>query len=98
VVGGLLMFALPLVADKRMDGIEAMKLSVETLKDEWLMAAVFSLVLGLIATVGLLACGVGILVAGPVILLAEALLYRAYFPEAAAAPAAPPAPSEPPSA
>jgi hypothetical protein len=98
VLVGLLLFTFPLIADRRMDGIEAMKLSVETLKDEWLMAAVFSLVLGLIATVGLLACGVGILVAGPVILLAEALLYRAYFPEAAAAPAASPAPPEPPSA
>ncbi len=92
VVGGLLMFALPLVADKRMDGIEAMKLSFETLKDEWLMAGVFWLVMGLIAMGGAIVCGVGLLVAGPVILLAQALLYRAYFPETATVPAPPPPP------
>jgi uncharacterized membrane protein len=95
VASGLLMFALPLVADRKMDGIEAMKLSFETLKDEWLMAGVFCLVLTLIATVGMLACGVGILVAGPIILLGQALLYRAYFPETAAPAGEAPAPDAP---
>lgn len=89
VVGGLLLFTFPLIADgKGNDGIEALKLSFETLQGELLMAAVFYLVQSVIATAGLLFCGVGIFVAGPIIVLAQALLYRGYFPEQSAAPPA----------
>ena len=89
VVGGLLLFTFPLIADgKCKDGIEALKLSFETLQSELVMAAVFYLVQSIIVTAGLLICGVGIFVAGPIIVLAQALLYRAYFPEQNAAPPA----------
>jgi hypothetical protein len=89
IVGGLLLFTFPSIADgKCKDGIEALKLSFETLQSELVMAAVFYLVQSLIATAGILFCGVGIFVAGPIIVLAQALLYRGYFPEQAAAPPA----------
>ena len=82
VIGGLLLFTFPLIADgKCKDGIEALKLSFETLQGELVMAAVFYLVQSVIVTAGILFCGVGIFVAGPIVLLAQALLYRAYFPE-----------------
>ncbi len=48
-------------------------------------AAVFYLVQSIIVTAGILFCGVGIFVAGPIVVLAQALLYRAYFPEKSAA-------------
>ena len=50
------------------------------------MAAVFYLVQSIIVTAGLLICGVGVFVAAPIIVLAQALLYRGYFPEQKAAP------------
>jgi len=87
VIGGLLLFTFPLIADgKCKDGLEAVKLSFETLQSELLMAAVFYLLQSIILTAGLLFCGIGVFVAGPIIVLAQALLYRGYFPEKAAAP------------
>ncbi len=61
---------------------------IKSLQSEILMAAVFYLVQSIIVTAGLLICGVGIFVAGPIIILAQALLYRGYFPEQKAAPPA----------
>ena len=87
IVAGLLLFTFPLIADgKCKDGIEALKLSFETLKSEWLMATAFVLVEAILMVAGILFCGVGLLVAAPIIVLAQALLYRGYFPEQAAAP------------
>jgi uncharacterized membrane protein len=91
VLGALWLFTFPLVADRRIDGVEAMRTSWNALKDEWLMALVFLLVLAVMMAVGLALCGVGVLVTGPVALLSLALLYRGYFPEAEPAPA--PAPT-----
>ena len=89
VIGGLLLFTFPLIADGKCgDGIEALKLSFETLQSELVMAAVFYLVQSIILTAGILFCGVGIFVAGPIIVLAQALLYRGYFPDGGAAPPA----------
>jgi uncharacterized membrane protein len=83
VVAGLWLFTFPLIADRRsLDGIEAMRTSWNTLQGELMMAAVFVLVLVLMTAVGLLLCGVGVLVAGPVAILSLALLYRGYFPDA----------------
>lgn len=85
VLGALWLFTFPLVADRRLDGVEAMRTSWNALKDEWLMALLFVLVLVLMIAAGLLLCGVGVLVAGPVAVLSLALLYRGYFPDAGVA-------------
>lgn len=94
IVAGLFLFAPLLVADRRMDGIEALKLSWNTLTGELLMATVFVLVLVLLNLAGMVLCVVGLLVTVPVSLLATAMLYRGYFPDGA--PVTPP-PLPPPS-
>jgi uncharacterized membrane protein len=81
VLAALWLFTFPLVADGRPDGIEAMRTSFNTLKDELLMALVFLLVLAVMMAVGLALCGVGLLVTAPVAVLSLALLYRGYFPD-----------------
>jgi hypothetical protein len=79
VVGGLLMFTMPLIVDRNMPATDAMKLSFETLKKDVVMAAVFFLVIGLCASIGFVACGIGIFFTFPVMPLAIAMLYRDYF-------------------
>ncbi len=72
VVAGLIILALPLVIDRRVKPIEAIKQSYEALKGEWVMATVYYFVVALVA--GLL---------GPITLpllpICVALLYREVF-------------------
>lgn len=79
VVGGLLMFTMPLIVDKNMPAVDAMKLSFETLKKEAVMAAVFFFVIGICAGIGGVACGIGAIFTFPVLPLSVAMLYRDYF-------------------
>jgi uncharacterized membrane protein len=79
IVGGLLMFTMPLVVDRNMPAVDAMKLSVETLKNDIVMATLFYLVIGLCAGIGAVACGIGIVFTIPVLPLAIAMLYRDHF-------------------
>lgn len=111
IAGGLLMLALPLVVDHRAGAVEAVGLSFSTLKSEWLMAAVFYLVLTVIYVIGAILCGLGLLVTLPVAMLSIAVVYRDNFlgtvpaqptmsypapPAGAAGPVAPtPAPAAP---
>lgn len=82
LIAGLLLFALPLVVDKRMGAIDAMKTSIEALKSQMWMAVAFSIVvLGLLSSVGMVLCCVGVLITGPLSILATAILYRDFFPE-----------------
>jgi hypothetical protein len=79
LVGGMLMFALPLVVDKRMGAMEAVSTSWEALKPEMVMAAVFLIVIQLVAGLGAILCGVGALFTAPLAPLSIALLYRDFF-------------------
>lgn len=92
VVGGLLMFAMPLIVDRNMAPVDAMKLSFETLKKDVAMAAIFYFVIGLCASIGGVACGIGAVFTFPVMPLAIAMVYRDYFgaPATDAAPVATP--------
>lgn len=81
LVMGLLLFAIPLVVDKRMEAVPAITLSLDTLKPQMGMAFVFALVVGLLGGVGALLCGVGVLITGPLALLSAAVLYNDFFPE-----------------
>jgi hypothetical protein len=78
---GLLMFTIPLVVDARLGATEAMSASWNALKDQMLMAVLFLIVIGLLAGAGVLLCFVGVLVTGPLAILALALLYRDFFPQ-----------------
>lgn len=94
VVLGLWMFSIPLVVDRGMEGVSAMRESWNALRGQWAMAAIFAFVVGLIGGVGILLCGVGVLFTAPIAILSSALLYRDFFPEDAAAggPSYPPSP------
>jgi hypothetical protein len=79
IVYGMTMFAAPLVADRRMQGLDAIKLSVETLKSQAVMAVLFYVVASIIGGLGLLACCIGVLFTYPVYVLCIALTYRDFF-------------------
>ncbi len=57
----------------------ALKISFETLKRDWLQAALFVLVLGFIAVSGTFACGIGYLATAPIAFLSIAAQYRRVF-------------------
>lgn len=75
VVGGLLMFAIPLVVDKKAEPLDAVRQSFEMLKSQWLMATLFYFVATLVGIVGVILCGVGLILTLPMFLLSVALLY-----------------------
>ena len=79
VVYALLIFVYPLIMDRRMDFWPAIEASFEKTKDDWLGWSVFMLLIGLVNVAGMIACGVGILVTGPVTCIAMALAYRDIF-------------------
>ncbi len=79
VVGALLVFVFPLVMDRRMDFWPAIQASFDKTKENWLGWSVFMLLIGLLYMAGSIACGVGVLVTGPIFFIATALAYRDNF-------------------
>jgi uncharacterized membrane protein len=79
VAQGLMMFTIPLVVDQRLSAVEALSKSFETLKPHAVMATVFALVVGLVAGLGGILCGVGALFTFPLFPLSVAILYRNFF-------------------
>jgi len=88
IVAGLTMFTIPLMLDQKLAPMDALKRSVEILKTQWLMAACFVFVAMLIAEIGAMACGIGMLFTIPVAYLAIALCYRDLGMDAGSIPAA----------
>lgn len=82
VACGLLMFALPLVADARLPATSAISLSFDSLKGRWLQASVFHLLAALVGMLGALACGVGIIFTLPIYVMAVTLAYQETFGKA----------------
>ena len=81
IAGALLMFAVPLVMDRRMDAMAAIGTSVRTLGTDFLNAVIFYILLSLILFAGLLVCCVGIIVTLPLFYLAISIVYRDFFPD-----------------
>jgi len=79
-ISGMLMFTLPLVVDARLKAVDAISTSWKTLKDQWLLATVFALVLWTLQIVGMMFCGLGSIVTFPLSILSQAILYRGFFP------------------
>jgi len=79
------MFTLPLVADKGMNFWPAMSLSRKMVIKHWWMTFLVLVVVGLIGSLGALACLVGILVSGPVAFAALATAYDRLFGDLAPA-------------
>ncbi len=79
VATGLLMFAIPIKVDQNVTASEAMTRSWNMLKSQWLLATVFIFAVGLIATLGQVACYVGIAMTMPFYFIAPTILYLQYI-------------------
>lgn len=79
LVFGLLMLAIPLVAEGRLPATGAIIQSWNALKSQWLTAAVFHWVLFILAGSGLFLCFFGVCLTGPLYSLSVTLLYRRFF-------------------
>lgn len=92
VVTIFFLFAFPLIADRNLSGVEAVKLSIKAAK------ANFGGVLGLILVnvglgiLGVLACYVGAFLVAPITMTSYAVAYRRVFPEISQNFASPPPP------
>jgi hypothetical protein len=82
--GGIFMFVRPLIVDKKAGAIEALGMSWNALISNWLMAAVFFFVNGILGVIGICIFGVGILVTYPFLILSPTVLYRQFFPDVVA--------------
>lgn len=89
VLGGFILLIIPgiifsfrfsqvtnLIVDKNMGAIEAMKMSWRITKGHVLDLFLFSLLISIVALIGLLALGVGLIVAIPVTMIAQMYVYR----------------------
>jgi len=76
------MFASPLVADRRMSGLDAVKLSIKAGRAN--IGGILGLMLlnALFSIVGLLACIVGVYFYLPIAIASQAVAYRRVFPDA----------------
>lgn len=103
IAGGCLMLTFPLIADRGLSPIDAMKASWAMLSKHMLMASLLYIVAAIVSSLGVIACGVGILVTFPIMFVVGALVYRDFtgvgptMATPAGTPMAPtqPAPTEP---
>jgi hypothetical protein len=80
IVSSLFMLGIPLVVEGRLPATGALIQSWNALKSQWLTATAFHLVLILLLHSGLVLCGIGILLTGPLYSLSLAILYHDFFP------------------
>jgi uncharacterized membrane protein len=76
IVALFAMFAHPILVDRNLSPIDSLKASIEIVKANVGQVILVWLVAGLIAAAGVLACGVGVLVSGPVASLMLVYTYR----------------------
>ena len=86
------MFAFPLVADRKMSGLDAVKLSFRAGKANFGGVLALILLNGLFAMLGVLCCIVGVYFYLPIAFAAQAVAYRRVFPEIALPSNSPPPP------
>lgn len=80
IVHGLLMFTLPLIVDRGLTAPAAMAASWRALQGQWIMAALFHVVVSFLSGLGSCFCGIGLLLTAPLYVLSIAVLYRDAFP------------------
>lgn len=85
IFAGVTLFAMPLVVDKRMAPVAAIKESIEMLKPYMLMAILFAIVVSLVMQLGAIACGIGMLFTMPLGILALTKQYLNFTGETATA-------------
>lgn len=96
-IAALVFFALPLIVDRRMEFVPAVKASVELVKPVLPQFMLFVFLAGLAGGVGALLCGVGLVLTLPISYCAMAVAYRDGFGGAGEV-TTPPAPPPPPPA
>lgn len=79
VVSGLLFFAVPLIVERRVGIGEALSTSFNATKGNWFMFTLFAIVVQLLASLGGIACYVGILATLPLQFTITAIAYRDIF-------------------
>ena len=92
-------FSVPLIVDKKMEAIPAIKFSAQQILRNPVMTILFLIIAGIVGFLGVIALGVGVVVTMPFAAIAVLCLYEVIFsggmPAAPALPAAPPAPEPP---
>jgi uncharacterized membrane protein len=79
IVGGAMFFTMPLIVERKLSAVEAMKASYELTKNNLLMFTLFGFVVQLIAQAGSYACYVGLLATIPLLFTISAVAYRDSF-------------------
>ncbi len=81
LLAGLWMLTVPLIVDQNLDPIAALTASMKALQPQMWMALGLYFVLSLVAGIGALLCGFGMIFTYPLLPIGTALLYRDFFPE-----------------
>lgn len=78
-VAGALFFTMPLIVERKLGAIDAMKASYELTKNNLLMFTLFAFVVSLISQAGAYACYIGLLATIPLLFTITAIAYRDSF-------------------
>jgi hypothetical protein len=76
IVYGMTMLTYPMIVEGGKGTIDAISASIEVTKRDWIMFTLFAVAVYLLASLGVIACGVGVLATMPLLPLTQALAYR----------------------
>jgi len=76
LINASMFFALPLIVDRRAGVLEAMRKSIELTRSNLIMYAIFIFVVALLSFVGVVGCGIGLIVTIPFLITVPAVAYR----------------------
>ena len=76
LAGAPFVFVFPLIWDKRLSGIDAIKESLQIFKERWSDIIPFYVVASLVGVVGVLLIGIGVIFTFPIYVYATACIYR----------------------
>jgi hypothetical protein len=79
ILGGIFLLAIPLVTERRMSALAAVRESIHILRADIVNASLFFLLLSLVCSLGLSLCGIGVAFTFPLLPIAMALIYRDFF-------------------
>jgi len=79
IVAGLFYFTMPILVEKQVGVFDAMRMSFDRTKGHWFMFALFAFVVGLLAQIGSVACGIGILATFPLYFTINTIAFRDLF-------------------
>lgn len=76
---GLIMFSYPLIVDRKLGTIEAIKTSLDLTKQNALMFILFGIVAHLIGGIGIIVCCIGVIFTAPLLITTVSCAYRDCF-------------------